>query len=77
MSEVFASLEKNSVEEIRFAFYEWNGKKYADIRVWVKADPEESRDEIPTRKGIRFNAELLPEFIKILRAMDKESGSGD
>lgn len=79
MNKVFASLEKNSAEEIRFAFCEWSGKMYLDIRLWVKEDPEEGRKEIPTRKGIRFNAELLPEFIKILKKMDKELAgeSGD
>jgi len=74
MSKIFGRIEKNSVEEIRFSFCEWNGKEYVDVRVWIKEDPEEGRKEIPTRKGIRFNAELLPEFIKILRKMDKKMG---
>jgi hypothetical protein len=69
---IFGRLDKNSVEEIQFSFCEWNGKEYVDIRVWVKEDPEEGRKEIPTRKGIRFNAELLPDFLKILKRMDKK-----
>jgi hypothetical protein len=55
---IFGRLDKNSVEEIQFSFCEWNGKEYVDIRVWVKED--------------RFNAELLPDFLKILKRMDKK-----
>ena len=67
---MIAKLEKNSGEEIRFSFAEWNGKRYLDIRVWVKADPDEGKEEQPTKKGIRFNLELLDEFIEILQKIN-------
>jgi hypothetical protein len=70
MSETIAKLDKNSAEEIRFSFAEWNGKRYLDIRVWIKADPDEGKAELPTKKGIRFNLELLDEFIEILQKIN-------
>ena len=71
-----AKIDKNSAEEIRFSFAEWNGKRYLDIRVWVKADPEEGKGELPTKKGIRFNLELLDEFIEILQKINAGEAFG-
>lgn len=70
MGDVLAKIEKNSAEEIHFAFVEWKQKKYLDIRVWVKADPDEGREEQPTKKGVRFNVELLEEFIEVLQKIN-------
>jgi len=71
-----AKLDKNTAEEIRFSFAEWHDKKYLDIRVWVKADPEEGKEEQPTKKGIRFSLELLDEFIKILQKINAGEAFG-
>jgi hypothetical protein len=69
-TKTIAKLDKNTAEEIRFSFAEWHDKKYLDIRVWVKADPEEGKEEQPTKKGIRFSLELLDEFIRILQKIN-------
>jgi hypothetical protein len=72
-----AKIEKNPAEEIRFSLTEWKSKKYVDIRIWIKADPGEGQEEIPTKKGIRFLAELIPEFIKILQKIDEKLACGE
>jgi hypothetical protein len=74
VSQDFVRIDKNSREELRFTIVDWNGQKYIDIRVWIKADPEEGQEEIPTKKGIRFNGELLPEVIGILQGIDRTLG---
>jgi len=71
-----AKIDKNQAEEIRFSFAAWHDKKYLDIRVWVKAAPEEGKEEQPTKKGIRFNIELLDEFIKILQKINAGEAFG-
>jgi hypothetical protein len=75
-TKTIAKLDKNTAEEIRFSFAEWHDKKYVDIRVWVKADPEEGKEEQPTKKGIRFNLDLLDEFIKILQKINAGEAFG-
>ena len=52
------AFDKNSVEEIRTQVSLFRGKKMVDIRIWAKTD--EGKDPIPTKKGVTFNADLLP-----------------
>lgn len=71
-AKVMGAIEKNTAEEIRFGIIKWHGMNFVDVRVFVKADPSEARDEIATKKGIRFNAELLGEFIQLLQKIDAD-----
>jgi hypothetical protein len=71
-AKVMGAIEKNTLEEIRFAIIKWHGMNFVDVRVFVKADASEGRDEIALKKGVRFNAELLPEFIEILQKIDRD-----
>ena len=71
-AKLFGVIEKNSAEEIRFSVVKWHEKNYVDIRIWVKADPSEGRDEIATKKGVRFHIEILPEFIRLLQRIDAD-----
>ena len=48
--------------EIRVVLHEWKSQIYCDLRLWYLKDSEYH----PTTKGLRFNAELLPEFIQAL-----------
>jgi hypothetical protein len=71
-AKLFGVIEKNSAEEIRFSVVKWHEKNYVDVRVWIKADPSEGRDEIATKKGVRFHIEILPEFIRLLQRIDAD-----
>jgi hypothetical protein len=70
MGELLARLDKNSAEEIEFNLEEYHGQHYLDIRVWLKGQPGENGAETPTKKGIRFNVELLDEFIQALQKIN-------
>jgi len=70
-AKLFGTIDKNTAEEIRFSVVKWHEKNFVDVRVWVKADPSEGRDEIATKKGVRFNLEILPEFIEQLQRIDE------
>ena len=47
---------------------EYRGSERVDLRQYVKV-----KDEfIATRKGINFNSEWLPDFVKMVRKLKKE-----
>ena len=39
-----------------------------DLRQYIKVDD----DYIPTKKGINFNSEWLPDFVKMVRKLENE-----
>ena len=43
------TLSKNAMEEINFRLGEFQGRRFIDMRVFVKGD---GKDPIPTRKGL-------------------------
>jgi len=45
---------------------EFRGDERVDLRQYVKVDNE----FIPTKKGINFNSEWLPDFIKMVRKLE-------
>ena len=56
-----AIIQKNTQEEIRIGLDEFKGHPLVSIRVWVT-----DRD-LPTKKGIAFNPDLLPDVIAALQ----------
>jgi len=46
---------------------EFRGDERVDLRQYVKVDNE----FIPTKKGINFNSEWLPDFIKMVRKLEE------
>ncbi len=69
MSEVIASFEKNSFEEVRISLTEFKGKKLIDIRVYYQ--PEGEEEMRPTKKGITISPEKFPELQKGLATLEK------
>ena len=59
--------------EIRVILHEWKSQIYCDLRLWYLKDSEYH----PTTKGLRFNAELLPEFIEALQEAENVIERGD
>jgi len=45
---------------------EYRGDERVDLRQYVKVDKE----YIPTKKGLNFNSEWLPDFIKLVRKLE-------
>ena len=75
-SRLVAEFEKNSMELIKVHLTRWHDTDYVDIRVWVKGDPGHPGAEQPTTKGIRLNAELLPELRKAIDRAAAELAMG-
>jgi len=47
---------------------EYKQEPRIDLRLYVK----NGNEYIPTRKGINFNAEWLPDFVKMIKKLEKE-----
>ena len=63
-------IKKNSREVIRVVENEFKGKELVDIRTYYY---DENADEIkPTKKGISFSKEVLPEILEALRSIEVE-----
>lgn len=66
-------VRKNSAEVIRIAAGTYKDQRYYDVRIWVVGDGDEL---IPTKKGVRFREDLLPELIRGLESVRRGKGSG-
>ena len=75
-SRLVAELDKNSAELIRIHFVQWKKTTYADIRVWYKTEVGDDGDIKPTTKGLRINAELLPDLIRVLNEAQRALEAG-
>jgi len=69
MSELIASFEKNSLEEVRISLTEVKGKELIDLRVYYQ--PENGEEKRPTKKGITISPEKFPELKKAILALEK------
>jgi hypothetical protein len=73
-----AEVQKNAIEAIKVHLQKWHESLYVDIRVW--ATPKPSGDDPglhPTRKGITFLAELLPDMIQALEETERLIEKGE
>ncbi|MFH0811420.1 MAG: transcriptional coactivator p15/PC4 family protein [Pseudomonadota bacterium] len=69
MSEVIASFEKNSFEEVRISLTEFKGKDLIDLRVYYR--PEDGEEMRPTKKGVTISPEKFPELKKAILELEK------
>ncbi len=70
-------IAKNTLEVIRVQRTEYRGKALVDVRVWTHKDSTPTGELIPTKKGVSFRRELLPEVVKALRTIvDQERRKG-
>lgn len=61
-------ISKNSAQKVVLQLLSFAGDLYLDIRLYCKPDRE--KDEwFPTRKGLRFSVDLLPELLQGLNMM--------
>jgi len=63
-------IRKNTREWIRVERTQFNGYELVDLRVWYTDKPGEDGKLCPSRKGVAFNVELLPEIIDALKQLD-------
>jgi hypothetical protein len=68
-----AKVEKNGAENIIVQLTEWQGRDLVDVRVWNKPLPgEKDAKGIPTKKGLTFKPDILPELIEALQKAERE-----
>lgn len=67
-------IQKNTLEVIRGQCTEYRGNALVDVRVWTHKDSTPTGELIPTKKGVSFRRELLPELIKALRGIVDQEG---
>jgi hypothetical protein len=71
MEQEIARIEKNGQEDMVVRLTNFMDRNLVDIRVWVKDAELKAKaqgfEAKPTKKGITFHIELLPELIKALK----------
>ncbi|MGH2354089.1 MAG: transcriptional coactivator p15/PC4 family protein, partial [Chloroflexota bacterium] len=55
-------IRKNSVEVVRVALREYQGRRYLDIRLWYWSEDGPEETLRPSRKGVTLRVEQLPEL---------------
>ncbi len=56
-------------EEVQICLRKYKGKSYVDVRIWFQGKNE--TDFYPTKKGISFSPELVPELRKGVERLAK------
>ena len=56
-------VEKNRVQDMRVRLVDLRGETFVDLRVFAAAGDGERR---PTKKGMTFKPDLLPELLRVL-----------
>ena len=65
------SFIKKPGEKIQVALRRFKGKYYVDLRLWFQ---EEAGKFLPSRKGVSFDLEHLPEFRRGIDELAKAAG---
>jgi hypothetical protein len=60
---------KNSTERLQFSLEEYEGHRYADLRVHYRNDSDEF---VPTRKGITVSPARWPAFREAVEALERQ-----
>lgn len=61
--EPLGHFQKSATVTIRLHRTKWEGEDYLDLREWVL---NEEGEIVPTKKGMRFRADLLPKLQDLL-----------
>jgi len=70
MMKKIGELEINDKSKLVLSLGEYKNQDRVDLRMYVKSKNENK--EIPTKKGIYFDQEWLPDFVKMVRKLEKE-----
>ena len=62
-----AAIRKADGAEIRVTVQGYKGRRVVDVRVWYL--PAGSAEYVPTRKGVTFDTDKLPELIGALETL--------
>ena len=71
MNKLISTIAKHSIDEIRVEVSEFKGYDLVGIRIWTEL--ENSKDKVPTKRGISVNVRLLPELREALEKTEREA----
>jgi len=63
--ENYGFVEKNKDTRFILTTSEWRGNTYVDLREYYQT-PDEPREWLPTKKGVRFKKSMLTDIISLL-----------
>ena len=69
--ELVHNFDRSSTEQVEVSLSTQKGKTYVDLRIYNKASDGEYR---PTKKGITFSPDLLPEMGEAIRKLIEKVG---
>ena len=72
--ELVHSFDKSPTEQVQVSLSAFKSKTYVDLRIYYKASGGEYR---PTKKGITFSPDLLPELEEAIRKLIEKVGESD
>ena len=67
-----AAIRKADGAEIRVAIDTYKGRRVVDIRLWFQ--PTGSAEYVPSRKGVTFDTDKLPELSQAIADAVKQVG---
>jgi len=62
-------LEITDKSKLILSIGKYKDRERVDLRMYVKSNEDK---EVPTKKGIFFDSEWLPDFVKMIRLLEKE-----
>ena len=74
MEKLVATIPKNAREDIRVSLDEYKGHDLLTLWVWTKGDSV--TEPCPTKKGVAFQVDLLPDVLQALKEA-KQFASSD
>ena len=70
-----ATIQKNSLDELRVSVDTFKNHQFIQIRTWT--EKSDSKEKIPLRKGITFGFHVLPEIITALQKIEHSAKQKD
>lgn len=67
---IISRIRKNKAETVVVRLVEFHGHQCCDLRAFVES--EDSQSFIPTKKGLAFNVNLIPDIIAGLQEVNAE-----
>ena len=66
-----ATVPRNALEEVRVRLSRFKGNDLVDVRIF--AEPDDSEERRPTKRGIALNVVLLPKLLEALHLAEEEA----
>ncbi len=76
----FIDIQKNSKQIIRIQKRRFKGTEFVDLRIFNKGFGKYEGKEFPTKTGITFSLDLIPQIIQAIqkaKELEVSEGTGD